>query len=140
MVVSLPLPQRGYLSREHTKIITEAIKVQSIIGIGAYSQQIIAGVDVLYYATITLQNVQAGGIYWIAQSSNLTNVLATGTQGGTSANIVISNVPGLLLAETITVRVRGYGTIKYLPFETQAVLTRSGVSVFVSQVIDAIGT
>lgn len=132
MAVSLPIPQRGYISREHTKIISETIKPQSMIGIGAYSQQIVAG-DTLFLSSLTIQNVRVGSQYWVAQTSNLANVLATGTQAGAFTDIAISGIACLANPMQVTIRVRLAG---YQPFETQASINRSGATAYIIQSID----
>ena len=95
--------------------------------------------DVLFYTTVTLQNVQPGSNYWIASSANLAVTLASGTQGATSADIVISSIPALTNGQLITIRVRNYGTTKYQPYETQAALIRSGTLAYIVQTLDTIG-
>jgi hypothetical protein len=74
-------------------------------------------------------------------------LIGEGTQTNPSTvDIVIPNI-GYNANEYITVRVRYAspyptppGTTKYLPFETQAILSSSGSTVYVSQVVDGINT
>jgi hypothetical protein len=123
---------------DHTKIANENIKAQSIVGGTEYSVQTIAG-DILFYSTLNLQNIQPNSNYYVARTSSTNISIAGGTQGSTSADIILK-IPAISISDNITIRVRGYGTNKYLPFETQAVLTRSGTTVYISQVVDAIGS
>ena len=51
-----------------------------------------AASDPYFYATVTLQNVEDGSEYWVAQASSLSTVLAYGTQSGTD-DIVLTNIP-----------------------------------------------
>ena len=71
--------------------------------------------------------------------ANLAVTLASGTQGATSADIVISSIPALTNGQLITIRVRNYGTTKYQPYETQAALIRSGTLAYIVQTLDTIG-
>jgi hypothetical protein len=92
--------------------------------------------DPLFYATITLQNVVNGSDYWIAQNSDLTNVLASGTQAG-SADIVLANIPAYANPMLFQVRVRKAG---YVPLTTFGNLVTAGSIVYVAQTADTIYT
>ncbi len=93
--------------------------------------------DPLFYASITLQNVLSGSRYWIAQASNLSNVLATGTAPG--GDIVIAGIPAVANPMLVEVRVRfASGTTKYQPLTTYGYLSRSGVVIYVAQVEDTV--
>lgn len=86
--------------------------------------------------TITLQNVVDGSRYRVYNVTTSTEI-ATGVQSG-SGDIVISNVPYNGTNETLQIRVRkaGGSTTDYLPFETNATLTSTGATVWVSQQLD----
>ena len=85
----------------------------------------------LYTLIGVLQNIATGSNYWIAETANLSNVLATGSQSG------VANIPISFLSNSdslqVTIRVRKFG---YVPFETLVTLTSSGGSVYVSQIVD----
>jgi hypothetical protein len=86
---------------------------------------------------ITIKNVQDGSEYWV-KNADTDEVIATGTQSGT-ADIIVSSVGYSGTDETLVIRVRkGTSGTKYKPYETQATLTESGASVYVSQVEDTI--
>ena len=89
--------------------------------------------DPVFYADFTLINVVPGSSYWIAQSSNLTNVLASGTAG--ASTVVVTGMasydsPTML----VTIRIRKAG---YVPFETQAYHQKTGAGSYVIQVTDS---
>lgn len=88
--------------------------------------------DPYFYGTLTIQNVLSGSNYWVAQTSDLTNVLATGTQSG-SSDIVISSIPAVESPMLVTIRVRKAG---YVPFETNAYLYSTGGLSYIIQVTD----
>lgn len=85
-------------------------------------------------STITLSNVVVGSMYEIYNLTT-TTTLATGTAGASTVAItaVASN------NDTLRIRVRkaSSGT-KYIPFETQAIITNLSASVYVSQIEDLI--
>lgn len=85
-------------------------------------------------STITLSNVIVGSMYEIYNLTT-TTTLATGTAGASTVAItaVASN------NDTLRIRVRkaSSGT-KYIPFETQAIITNLSASVYVSQIEDLI--
>lgn len=89
--------------------------------------------DPFFYGTLTIQNVLSGSNYWVAQTSDLTNVLASGTQSG-SSDIVITSIPALESPMLVTIRVRKAG---YVPFETNAYLYSTGGLSYIIQVTDA---
>jgi len=89
--------------------------------------------DALFYANLTIQNAIADSLYWIARSSDLTSVLASGTIA--EGDNVIENIPGYESPMLVTVRIRKAG---YDPFETQANLISSGVGVYVIQQQDTV--
>jgi hypothetical protein len=85
-------------------------------------------------STITLTNVVPGSAYEIYNLTTSTT-LATGTAG--SSTVTISAVASN--GDQIRIRVRKSSTSpKYLPFETQAIITNLSASVFISQVPDTI--
>ncbi len=94
--------------------------------------------DPVFYCTVVLQNVANGSNYWLAQASNLANVIASGTQSGTG-DITLTNVPGYTNPMLTEIRVRGYGATKYQPFTIFANLSNGINKVYVSQVLDTIG-
>lgn len=86
---------------------------------------------------VILENVADGSEYWI-YNDDQSQVIATGTQSGTS-DITISDVAYNGSSETLTVRVRKSSAApKYKPFNTQATLTNTGARVYVSQELDTI--
>lgn len=96
-----------------------------------------APTDAFFYGELTLQNVAAGSQYWVAQSSNLSNVVANAAAPG--GDIVISGIGALANPMLLTIRVRkGTSGTKYAPFSTQAYLVKTGASAFVSQQIDPV--
>ncbi len=90
--------------------------------------------DALGPTTLTLQNVRLNSQYWIATTSGLT-VLATGTQGGVFTDIVIPNLSYYASPTQITIRIR---LANYIPFETNAFLTKNSVSSYVIQTFDSV--
>lgn len=92
--------------------------------------------DPLFYSNITLQNITIGSRYWIAQLSDLSNVLATGLAG--ASDVTIENVPVYSNPMLVEVRVRSSsGNPKYIPLVTYGYLGRYGASVYIAQVEDA---
>lgn len=92
--------------------------------------------DPVFYADFTISNIVSGSSYWIAQSSNLANVLASGTAGGTSVTVsgmASYDTPQMLV--TVRVRKSGSGTY-YQPFETQAYHQKTGAGTYVIQSLD----
>jgi len=138
MATALHVRQRGhYGPRTGHRVIVEPVKATAIAGGASFGLQVLPG-DTLYLATVTLQNVQPGSNYWLARSATGA-VLATGAQGGTAADIVLTAIPAVALADDVILRVRAYGATKWLPFETHAYLTRAGATIFVAQQPDTIG-
>lgn len=90
--------------------------------------------DPYFYASLTIQNVVNGSHYWVAQTSDLSNVLGSGVQSG-SGDIVISSIPALESPMLTTIRIRNLG---YIPFETNAYLYSSGGLSYVIQSVDTI--
>jgi len=92
------------------------------------------------YASITLQNVAQGSHYYVFKTATQEYV-ASGTQTGILTDIVIPNI-GYSVDEYLTIRVRlsSPSYTKYLPFETQALFTSSGVTSYISQELDTIST
>jgi hypothetical protein len=87
--------------------------------------------------TVTLQNVKNGSRWWLYNNTTA-QVIASGTQSGTG-NIVVTNVPYNGSAELLTIRVRkGSATPYYKPYETNAMLTSTGATVWVAQESDLI--
>lgn len=92
--------------------------------------------DPVFYADFTLTNVVVGSSYWIAESADLTNVLASGTAG--ASTVVVSGMasystPTMLV--TIRIRYSSGGTV-YTPFETQAYHSKSGAGSYIIQTLD----
>ena len=95
--------------------------------------------DPLFYATITLQNIVVGSRYWLAQASNLSNILAEGDAASTS--VVLSSIPAYANPMLVEVRVRKGGTSpEYKPLKTYGYLGREGVSIYIAQTEDPIVT
>ena len=107
-----------------------------MIGGGSFSVPRLSS-DPLYYATLRIQNVVANSEYWVAQSSDLANVIAVDVAPG--GDIVLQDVPAKEEAMLVTIRVRkGTSGSKYKPFETQAYLYRSGGISYIIQELDPI--
>lgn len=86
---------------------------------------------------MTLQNVVAGSRYWVAQSSDPSNVIANGDAPG--GDIVISGIGALANPMLLTIRVRkGTSGTKYRPFETNAYLVKAGATAYISQQLDPV--
>jgi hypothetical protein len=82
--------------------------------------------------TVELQNLIVGSRYRIEKVSD-GSYLSDGTAATSTVNVTLSYI-GL-----VRIRVRkSSGSPKYQPFETQANVTSSGASVYVSQVLDSI--
>ena len=93
--------------------------------------------DPLFYANITLQNIVAGSRYWIAQASDLSNVLATGV--AESSEITLDNIPSYANPMLVEVRIRKASEpVKYQPFVTYGYLVRGGITVYCAQVEDSV--
>ena len=92
--------------------------------------------DPVFYADFTLTNVIVGSSYWIADSSNLSNILASGT-AATSTVVVTGmasyNSPTMLV--TVRVRYSSGGTV-YIPFETQAFHQKVAAGSYIIQTLD----
>ena len=92
--------------------------------------------DPIFFADFTLTNVVAGSSYWIAESANLSNVLASGTAA--SSTVVISGMasygtPTML----VTIRIRySSGGVVYKTFETQAFHQKVGAGSYIIQELD----
>lgn len=89
---------------------------------------------------LTLQNIVDGSRYYVYNETTEKEI-ATGIQSG-SLDIVIPDIPYNGVNETLLIRVRkgGGGLTDYKPFETNAVLTANGATVWISQVIDDLTT
>ena len=82
---------------------------------------------------VTLQNVKDGSRYYIYNETT-DKVVSTGLQSGTS-DIVVYQVPYNGVDETLRIEVRKASESPYYrPFETNAILTSTGASVWVSQI------
>lgn len=93
--------------------------------------------DPLFYAPVTLQNIVVGSRYWIAQASDLSNVLATGVAGTTT--VTTASLPSLENPMLIEVRVRNAsGEPDYEALTTYGYLGKDGVTIFISQKVDSI--
>lgn len=93
--------------------------------------------DPFFYAPLTLQNIVVGSQYWIAQASNLSNVLATGTAA--SSTEVIEDVPAYSNPMLVVIRVRkGTSGVRYWPLETYGYIVKGGTDVWISQVADGV--
>ncbi len=85
--------------------------------------------------TVTLSNLVVGSRYSILRADGVT-LLATGTAASSTEKPTVT-YPGA--PENIIIRVRkGSAATKYFPFETQAPITRSGASAFISQTPDTL--
>lgn len=84
---------------------------------------------------IVLTNVVTGSTYYVFKTSDST-LLGSGTASG--ATVTITNV-AYVTDFGITVRVRkATAATKYIPLETQATVTSTGVSVYIGQLEDTI--
>lgn len=93
--------------------------------------------DPLFWASLLLQNIVTGSAYWIAQTSDLSNVLAAGSAPG--GDFSITSIPSIEENMLVTIRVRkGTAGGKYFPFETQAQIKRTGGVCYVIQTPDPI--
>lgn len=91
--------------------------------------------DPMFYAEITLENIVVGSRYWVAESADLTNVLATGVAASTTE--VLSNVPAYANPMLVEIRVRkATSGTRYLPFVTYGYLVRAGITAYIAQVED----
>lgn len=91
--------------------------------------------DILFYADITMQNMVVGSRYWITQSSNLSNVLATGV--ATQSEFTITHLPAYTNPMLLLVRARKASESPYYkPYDTYTNLTRSGAIVYIAQELD----
>lgn len=100
-------------------------------------QQLRLPTDPLFYAAITLQNIVVGSRYWIAQASDLTNVLASGVAGETT--VELTNLPAYQNPMLVEVRIRKASSpVKYKPFVTYGYLVRGGIIVYCAQQEDAV--
>jgi hypothetical protein len=85
--------------------------------------------------SITLQNIADGSAWWVYNSTS-SALISSGTQSGTGS-VVVSNVEYNGSNQTILIRVRkSSATPKYKDYQSNATLTSSGASVWVSQVPD----
>lgn len=98
--------------------------------------------DPLYNADLTLQNVSGGSRYWVANASDLTQVLATGTVAGSEDAFydeVIPNVPAYGVPFLMEIRIRNAtGAIKYKSFKTYVNHSSVGASAYVIQAVDPV--
>jgi hypothetical protein len=93
--------------------------------------------DPLFYADIYLQNIVPGSRYWIAQASDLTNVLATGVAD--TAELTLENIPSYDNPMLIEIRVRNAsGTPAYDPYKTYRYLAKEGITIYIAQVEDTV--
>jgi hypothetical protein len=93
--------------------------------------------DPLFYADIILQNIVAGSRYWIAQASDLTNVLTTGVAADTE--VTLANIPAYANPMLVEVRVRNAsGSPAYQPYVTYGYLVRDGATVYIAQIEDSV--
>ena len=88
--------------------------------------------DPVFFADFTLTNILVWSTYWIAESANLSNVLASGTAW--SSTVVITGMasyssPTML----VTIRIR---KIWYSDFPTQAFHSKTWAGSYIIQVID----
>ena len=91
--------------------------------------------DPVFYADFTLTNLVVGSSYWIADSSNLSNVLASGI--ASSSTVVVIGMPSYnspTMLVTITIRLAS-GSF-YIPFGTQAFHQKVGASSYIIQTLD----
>lgn len=96
-----------------------------------------APTDPIFYSSITLQNIVVGSRYWIAQASDLTNVLAVGVAA--SIEEVLTNLPAYTNPMLVEVRVRNASdATAYFPYVTYGYLVRDGATVYIAQVVDNI--
>lgn len=89
--------------------------------------------DPVFYADFTLTNLVTGSSYWVAQASDLTNVLGSGTAG--SSTVVISGMASYDAPQMlVTIRIRKAG---YVAFETQAYHQKTGAGSYIIQTVDS---
>ena len=88
--------------------------------------------DPFFLATVTLQNIVVGSRYWIAQASDLTNILATGVAA--VDEVVLDNIPSYANPMLMEIRVRhASGVIKYSEYTTFSYLVKTGTNVYIAQ-------
>lgn len=98
---------------------------------GAVGHQRLPG-EALYSVNLTLQNVISGSLILITDLSNVEIARATAVGGNT-----IISVPFYGASQTVKVKVRkSTSSPFYQSYETQAVITSTGVSLYVSQISD----
>jgi hypothetical protein len=93
--------------------------------------------DPLFFADLTLQNVVAGSRYRITRTSTGAE-LATGVAAGSGLiDVVVAGLPVFSNPMQVSITVRNAsGSPPYKVFDTQASMTRDGVSAFISQIED----
>jgi hypothetical protein len=111
-----------------------AFSAPGMYGIGTYYNQRLP-TDPFFFADVIIQNIVAGSRYWIAQATDLTNVLAAGTAG--SSKFTVPSIPAYDNPMLLEIRVRKASEpVKYQPYVTYAYLARGGITVYIAQVQD----
>lgn len=116
-----------------SKIALMAISAPGAQGgqVGVLGYQRLPG-EALYNVNLTLQNIVAGSSVLITDLSDVEIARATATGGST-----VLSMPFYGSNQSVKVIVRKSTTSPiYQSFETQAVITATGASVFVSQISD----
>lgn len=90
--------------------------------------------EALFNVTLALANVVVGSAWRVEETDG--TLIDSGTAAASTVNV---SVPYYGSDRSVTVKVRkGTAAPKYQPFQTQATITASGASTFVSQVADTI--
>jgi hypothetical protein len=95
--------------------------------------------DPLFFADLTLRNIVAGSRYRITRSDTGAE-LATGVASGSGlVDVVVSGVSCFSNPQLVTVVVRKASEApKYVPYEAQTEISKSGGLAFIAQIPDPI--
>ena len=118
----------GTISNSGTGLIT-VVLANSTIGA--------AGSNVVSYgsAPVSLSNVVIGS-NWAVVDATTNAIIASGT----AATSAVSFTYLWSADKSVKVRVRYYGSTKYIPYEASGVITSAGLSIVVNQIQDTIGS
>jgi len=118
----------GTVSNSGTGLVTISLIASSIGSAGSNVSSYVS-------APVSLSNIVVGST-WAVINSATNAVLASGTAASSTVSFTYpwsANV-------NVTVRVRYYGSVKYVPYETSGVITNAGLSIIVNQIQDSIGS
>lgn len=120
-----------------TSVSDHVASSRSLMRMGLFVSTVRAPTDPYYYADLEIQNAVVGSRYWVAQASDLSNVIESGTVA--TSSFTISGIAAYANPMLVEIRLRkASGGTKYQAYRGYVYLPSSGAVAYVSQVEDEI--